>query len=146
MLLGQFLLSCNIPFVPTLCAAQLFVPLKNWPSDNKHCLLCLIMSFVSWLSKGLCWPSRWDLRSGGNKQSKVDCCWSIYTNAKSWSTAQGFTLRIGLVPLVAMKSESELELASCLWRAEFPEAEHALYAKFLTAPQVFSRDGLNCKL
>lgn len=35
------------------------------------------------------------------------------------------------------ESESELKLASCFWRAEFPKAEHAPFVKFLI-PQVLS--------
>lgn len=35
------------------------------------------------------------------------------------------------------ESELGLKVASCLLTATFPKAKHALYAKFLIAPQVF---------
>lgn len=64
---------------------------------------------------------------------------------KSWSTAQGFTLFMYRIDSYSSydgdeESELELKLASCLWKAQFPKAKHALYAKFSIVPQVFSQE------
>lgn len=97
------------------------MPLKNSFSYNKHCLLCLITSLVLQLSVQLCWLGRWSLRAG-------KLVYSIRIH---------FTYRTGPCG-GGGESESELKLASCFWRAEFSEAEHAPSVKFLIVPQVLS--------
>lgn len=57
----------------------------------------------SGLQRSLPWLSNWNLRSGGNKELKVDCCWSITVVQEIWSTAQGLTLFLGLIPRMGVK-------------------------------------------